>query len=68
VAKHLALDFGVVALPSTFFAAADGEGLSAEGAECIRFSVANVTDEKVKLLGERLKVIEKDLAMKVSQN
>ena len=67
VARHLAQDFGIVSLPSSFFAMATDaqDGLSDEGADCIRFSVANVTDEKIRLLGKRLEKVYEALGKTV---
>jgi aspartate/methionine/tyrosine aminotransferase len=59
VSRRLAEDLGVVTLPSAFF---DEEGEKGEDLwerrRWIRFSVANVNDEKVKQVCERLKLAE----------
>jgi aspartate/methionine/tyrosine aminotransferase len=59
VSRRLAEDLGVVTLPSAFF---DEEGEKGEDLwerrRWIRFSVANVDDEKVKQVCERLKLAE----------
>lgn len=58
VCKRLAEEIGVVSLPAGFFG--PGAEGSAEGAmrRWIRFSVANVDDEKVKRVCERLRECE----------
>jgi aspartate/methionine/tyrosine aminotransferase len=58
VCKKLAEDMGVVVLPGSFFTPDKGERASSvndEGVDrWIRFSVANVDDDKVKKVCERL--------------
>ncbi|KAI0806144.1 PLP-dependent transferase [Irpex lacteus] len=58
VCKRLAQEIGVICLPAGFFG--PGQGGKAEGGmgRWIRFSVANVNDEKVKRVCERLKECE----------
>ncbi|KIP06872.1 hypothetical protein PHLGIDRAFT_106532 [Phlebiopsis gigantea 11061_1 CR5-6] len=58
VCERLAKEIGVVTLPAGFFG--PGEGGNAEGGmgRWIRFSVANVNDEKVKRVCERLQESE----------
>jgi hypothetical protein len=56
----------VVTLPSMFFALSEdgggkGSGLTEEGRECIRFSVANIGEEKVRMLGMRLTEMEGEI-------
>jgi len=59
VSKRLAEELGVVTLPSAFFDEDKGRGEDLwERTRWIRFSVANVDEEKVKLLCERLKFAE----------
>lgn len=48
VCTKLAREAGVVALPGSFF------GLDGDGDRWIRFSVANVDEESVRRVGERL--------------
>ena len=58
VSKRLAEELGVATLPSAFF---DEEGDGAEVGDnkrWIRFSVANVDDEKVRQVCERLALAE----------
>ncbi|KAG6833254.1 hypothetical protein H0H93_013300, partial [Arthromyces matolae] len=56
VCKRLAMELGVVSLPSTFFCEAgdDGGDSGWKKLKWIRFSVANVDNEKVKRVCERL--------------
>jgi aspartate/methionine/tyrosine aminotransferase len=64
VSRVLAAEFGIVALPSSGFGPISEEKgleLSDEGKECLRFAVANVTDEKIRMLGARLGSIYDDL-------
>ena len=57
VCERLAKEIGVICLPAGFFVPANAdEGKGAE--QWIRFSVANVDDEKVKLVCGRLKESE----------
>lgn len=61
VSERLAKQMGVVTLPATFFSDDKGgaivEGPTDQG-RWIRFSVANVDDEKVKKVSERLRESE----------
>ncbi|TFY79626.1 hypothetical protein EWM64_g4391 [Hericium alpestre] len=54
VCKHLAEEWGIVLLPAAFFGySAPGDSL--DGDRWIRFAVANVSDEKIRMVCERLK-------------
>ena len=58
VSRRLAEELGVVTLPSAFFND-EGEAEDLGGKQrWIRFSVANVDDEKVKQVCERLRLAE----------
>ncbi|KZT02371.1 PLP-dependent transferase [Laetiporus sulphureus 93-53] len=63
VCKRLAREMGVVCLPATFFEPKREPGAELE--RWIRFSVANVNDEKVKLVCERLAESENVFGWKV---
>lgn len=54
VCKRLAEEIGVVSLPTGFFGPKAENGGVVNEERWIRFSVANVNDEKVKLVCERL--------------
>ncbi|KAG6833441.1 hypothetical protein H0H87_006807 [Tephrocybe sp. NHM501043] len=56
VSKRLATELGVVTLPSAFFCEADGDKQNKDwdASRWIRFSVANVDDEKVERICQRL--------------
>ncbi|KAF9461939.1 PLP-dependent transferase [Collybia nuda] len=57
VSKRLAMEIGVITLPSTFFCEEEGQAEAEivwDQGRWIRFSVANVDDEKVKKVCERL--------------
>ncbi|TFY64188.1 hypothetical protein EVJ58_g2791 [Rhodofomes roseus] len=58
VCKRLAQELGVVVLPAGFFGPNQQPKSGEEPERWIRFSVANVDDEKVKLVCERLKESE----------
>ncbi|RDB24494.1 Aspartate aminotransferase [Hypsizygus marmoreus] len=60
VSKRLAVELGVVSLPSAFFCEEQPEGEEIwDKKRWIRFSVANVDDEKVKKICERLEESER---------
>ncbi|KZS88438.1 PLP-dependent transferase [Sistotremastrum niveocremeum HHB9708] len=68
VSKILATRYGVVTLPGTFFAPTAGDKKTdwSDAEECVRFSVANVTDEQVIQLGLRLAEVEEELSTVLS--
>ena len=59
------MKFGIVTLPSSGFY--PSEGMVEGRDECMRFAVANITDEKVKLLGERLANFHNDLEKSIRE-
>lgn len=63
VSRRMASECGVVTLPVQFFLpiAADDEEIAEANDGWIRFSVANVDEEKIKQVCERLQMIEKEL-------
>lgn len=54
VSKRLAAECGVVTLPASFFGPGHGGSAEGEMGRWIRFSVANVDDDKVRRVCERL--------------
>ncbi|CCM05119.1 uncharacterized protein FIBRA_07327 [Fibroporia radiculosa] len=54
VCQRLAEELGVVCLPAEFFGPKHNESVQQEPERWVRFSVANVNDEKVKLVCKRL--------------
>jgi aspartate/methionine/tyrosine aminotransferase len=65
VCFRLAKDLGVVTLPGEFFRVEGGAGGDSDDDRWIRFSVANVDDEKVKNVCERLKESESQFRWKI---
>lgn len=67
VCRRLAEEMGVICLPAGFFGPGQGGRAAGEMSRWIRFSVANVDDEKVKRVCERLKESESYLKWELDQ-